>query len=148
MQSRLIHSDAGQRTIVAVLQTGDEAMSCLQQLARDEGLTAAQVSAIGAFSRALLMYFDWDTKQYRKIPVDEQVEVASMSGDIALDERGEPALHLHVVLGKRDGAALAGHLGEGHVRPTLEVLITESPTHLHRLKDRESGLALIRPRVV
>ena len=40
---------------------------------------------------------------------------------------------------------MAGHLGEAHVRPTLEVIITESPAHLHRVKDPVTGLALIRP---
>jgi predicted DNA-binding protein with PD1-like motif len=60
----------------------------------------------------VLMYFDWDKKDYRKIPVREQVEVASLIGDVAEAPTGEPALHLHLVVGKRDGSAMAGHLGE------------------------------------
>lgn len=145
MKTRTIHQDAGQRTLVAILETGDEAMACLTQLARDEKLGAAQLSAIGAFSEAELKYFDWESKAYQSIPVREQVEVAAFTGDIALDDRGEPVLHVHVVLGRRDGNALAGHLGSARVRPTLEVVITESPAHLRRVCDRESGLALIRP---
>jgi hypothetical protein len=39
---------------------------------------------------------------------------------------------------------LAGHLIKAHVRPTLEVVLTESPAHLHKRHDPESGLALIR----
>jgi predicted DNA-binding protein with PD1-like motif len=50
------------------------------------------------------------------------------------------------VLGRRDGSAMAGHLQEGHVRPTLEIIIAESPAHLRKAKDAESGLALINPR--
>jgi uncharacterized protein len=46
--------------------------------------------------------------------------------------------------GKRDGSALAGHLGSGHVRPTLELIVTESPAHLRKMHDDASGLALIR----
>ena len=75
----------------------------------------------------------------------EQVEVASRIGNVAEAPSGEPALHLHLVVGKRDGPALAGHLGEAHVRPTLEVIVTESPAHLRKVKDPELGLALIRP---
>ena len=48
------------------------------------------------------------------------------------------------VLGKSDGAALGGHLLEAHVRPTLEVTLVESPKHLRRKHDQETGLALIR----
>ena len=145
MRSRLVHESDGQRTFVAVLETGEEAMSVLKRFAEDERLTAAQITGIGAFREAVITFFDWETKEYLEIPVDEQVEVASLIGDIATDEDGGPALHLHVVLGKRDGSALAGHFAEGYVRPTLEVVITESPAHLRKAKDPESGLALIRP---
>jgi predicted DNA-binding protein with PD1-like motif len=78
--------------------------------------------------------------------VREQVEVTSLIGDIALSPQGVPALHAHIVLGRRDGSALAGHLGRAHGRPTLEVILTESPAHVHKRLDPESGLALIHPR--
>lgn len=145
MHCQLLHTtDTGLRTLVAVLETGDEVMASLRRLAAEQRLTAAQLSAIGAFSRAELAWFDWDGKAYRPIPVDEQVEVATMMGDIAVDEEGSPALHVHLVLGRREGAALAGHLVEATVRPTLEVVITETPAHLHRRKDPATGLGLIR----
>jgi predicted DNA-binding protein with PD1-like motif len=66
-----------------------------------------------------------------------------MLGDIGLDGDGAPALHVHLVLGRRDGSAVAGHLREATVRPTLEVVITEAPKHLHRRKDATTGLSLI-----
>lgn len=143
MNVKLVHEDGGQRVLVAVLDTGDEVMACLGQVARKERLTAAQVSGIGAFSGAVLGYFDWEQKQYEKIPLQEQVEVVSLLGDIGIDERGEPALHLHAVLGRRDAQVLGGHLLEGHVRPTLELVLTESPAHLRRRADRATGLSLI-----
>jgi hypothetical protein len=134
-----------QRTMAIVLETGDEAMACLTQVAQKEGITAAQFTAIGAFASATLGYFDWQTKEYQRNPVGEQVEVASLTGDIALGSDGKPSLHIHCVLGRRDGSALAGHLLEGQVRPTLEVILTESPAHLRKKHDPESGLALIDP---
>ena len=143
MRSKLIHESHGQRTIVAVLETGDEVMTVLKELARRERLSSAQITAIGAFRDAVVAYFDWERKEYLKIPVREQVEVAALVGDIGIDEAGAPALHIHLVLGKRDGSAIAGHLAEGHVRPTLEVIITESPSHLRRRRDAETGLNLI-----
>jgi uncharacterized protein len=48
-----------------------------------------------------------------------------------------------VVLGKRDGSAVGGHLLRTTVRPTLEVILTETPVVLRRRSDPESGLALI-----
>lgn len=143
MQVKLLHDADGQRTYAVILATGDEVMSSLKDFATREKITAAQISAIGALSDVTLAYFDWDRKAYQKIPVREQVEVASLLGDIA-EADGKPALHLHIVIGKRDGTAMAGHLNEAHVRPTLEAIVTESPAHLRKRHDPESGLALIR----
>ena len=127
-----------------ILKTGDEVMGSLQEFATKERIGGAQVTAIGALSSAKLAYFDWETKQYRPIPVEEQVEVASLVGDIALGPDQKPSVHVHAVLGRRDGTALAGHLLEARVRPTLEIIVTESPAHLCKAKDAESGLALVR----
>ena len=142
MKTKLIN-DGPQKTYVLVLDKGDEAVSSIEGFARENGIAAAQLTGIGACSDAVLGFFDWETKDYRKIPVTEQVEVVSLLGDIALGADGKPALHLHVVVSRADGIAMGGHLLEAHVRPTLEVVLTESPRHLHKRKDAESGLALI-----
>lgn len=145
MQSRKLYEKHGLRVYVAVLETGDAIADCLMRLAREERLAAAQVTAIGAFERATLAFFDWQSKSYEEIPVREQAEVLSLIGDIAQDENGEPKLHLHAVLGRRGGAVVGGHLKDAWVRPTLEVVLNESPAHLVRVHDPVSGLALIRP---
>jgi predicted DNA-binding protein with PD1-like motif len=144
MKSRLVNNGP-QKTYILVLEKGDEAVSCIEGFARDHGLGAAQLTGLGAFSDAVLGFFDWDTKNYRKISVPEQTEVVSLLGDVAIGPDGKPALHPHVVIARSDGAAMGGHLLEAHVRPTLEVVLTESPKHLHKRKDPESGLALIVP---
>jgi uncharacterized protein len=142
MKSRQLHESAGQRTFALVFDKGDEVVSQLTAFAREHRISAAQVTAIGALSDAMLGYFDRERKDYRKIPVSGQVEVLALVGDIALGD-GEPTVHAHVVLGRPDGTALGGHLLEARVWPTLEVVLTESPAHLRRRHDPETGLALI-----
>jgi uncharacterized protein len=142
MHSQLLHESDGVRTFALVLDTGDEAMASLASFADENDLDAADFTAIGAFSRAVVAYFDPEAKEYQPIPVDEQVEVLSIVGHVTLEPGGRN-VHAHAVLGKRDGAAVGGHLLEGHVRPTLEVVLTESPAHLRRSKDEATGLALI-----
>ena len=144
MIAKQLHAADGQRVFAVILETGEAVMECLQRFAEAERLTAAQITGIGAFSDAELRYFDWERKEYLPIPVKEQVEVASLLGDVAVSPEGKPALHVHLVLGRRDGTALAGHLAEARVRPTLELIVTESPAHLRKALDPESGLALIR----
>ena len=141
MRSKILN-DGDERTIALVFDTGDEAMATLARFADEHGITAARLTAIGAFSRAVLGYFDWQRKDYERIPVHEQVEVVALVGDVALED-GRPKIHAHVVLGRRDGSTCGGHLLEGHVCPTLEVMLVQSPAHLARTADAESGLALI-----
>jgi predicted DNA-binding protein with PD1-like motif len=142
MKPKLIN-DGPQKTYVLVLDKGDEAVGSIEGFARENCIAAAQLTGIGAFSDVVLGFFDWEMKDYRRIPLNEQVEVVSLLGDIALGPNGKPALHPHVVVSRADGIAMGGHLLEAHVRPTLEVVLTESPRHLHKRKDSDSGLALI-----
>lgn len=144
MKATLLHESDGRRTFMIVLATGEDAVECLTSFARQHQLHAGHFTAIGAFSRAVVGYFDWDTKDYRKIPISEQVEVLSLVGDVSVGEDG-PKVHAHVVLGKQDASAHGGHLLNGQVRPTLEIVLTEAPTHLRRKYDPESRLALIDP---
>jgi uncharacterized protein len=132
----------GGETYVLVFDKGDEVMENLAAFASERELTAGHFTAIGAFSDVTLGFLDPETKEYAPIVVDEQVEALSLVGDISL-ENGERRVHAHVVIGKRDGLAYGGHLLEAHVWPTLEVVLTESPAHLRRRVDEETGLPLI-----
>src|SRR5918993_1806695 len=143
MRAKTLLNDNGERVYAVIFETGDDAVAGLTRFAEDNKLGAAAFTAIGAFSAATLGYFDWDKKDYERIPVKEQVEVLALVGDIALQD-GKPKLHAHVVLGRRDGSACGGALLEARVRPTLEIILTESPAHLRREYDSRSGLALIR----
>jgi len=141
MRSKLINDDT-QQTYALIFDSGEEVISLLQRFAREHTLTASHFTAIGALSSATLGYFDREQKDYEKIAIHEQVEVLSLNGNISLED-GEPKIHAHVVLGKRDGTAHGGHLLQAYVRPTLEIILTASPSYLTRRYDAESGLTLI-----
>jgi predicted DNA-binding protein with PD1-like motif len=126
MRSQLLHEQDGRKIFAVVFDKNDEVMCGLTAFAKQERLGASQVTAIGAFAEATLGYFDRQARGYQTIPVQEQVEVLSLIGDITLNQ-GEPSAHLHAVVGKRDGTTLGGHLLEGRVWPTLEVIVSESP---------------------
>jgi predicted DNA-binding protein with PD1-like motif len=127
---------------VLVFDKGDEAVEQLRTFAEREQLTAASFTGIGAFSDVTLGFFDRGRKDYKRIPLREQVEVLTLAGDIAVEDGG-PQVHAHVVVGKADGTAWGGHLLEGHVWPTLEVILVEAPAELRRTLDEETRLPLI-----
>ncbi|HEX3921323.1 MAG TPA: PPC domain-containing DNA-binding protein [Streptosporangiaceae bacterium] len=141
MKTKVVE-DADVVTYVVVCDPGDEAVAALERFARAEHLQASQLTAVGAFERATVGWFDREAKRYRRIPVDEQCEVLSLIGDIAEGTDG-PSLHAHVVLGLADGTTRGGHLLEGRVFPTLEVVVTEAPAALRKTMHPDLGIALI-----
>ncbi len=142
MKFKLLNADK-QKTFAVILESGDEVMECIQSFAKQQNLKASQFNAIGAFSKATLGFFDFEIKDYKKIEIDEQVEVLNVAGDISL-YNNEIKIHAHVVLGKKDGAACGGHLLKAIVHPTLEIILIESPSYLERYMDKDSHIPLIK----
>jgi predicted DNA-binding protein with PD1-like motif len=132
------------RTFILVFETGDELAGGLSQFAKEQRLSNASFEAVGALSSVRLGWFNWETKKYDPaVTLDEQVELLSLIGDVAL-KGDEPVVHAHAVISRRDGSAHGGHLLRADVRPTCEVVLTASPVHLQKAFDPESGLFLIK----
>ena len=143
MESKPVWQNAGERSYVLVLDAGEEAFSAITAFAAASKLDAASLTAIGAFERVTVGWFDLVKKTYKPIEIDTQCEGLSLLGDIAMGDDGKPSLHMHAVLGLSDGTTRGGHFLKGIVRPTLEVIIVETPVQLRRRKRPELGLALI-----
>jgi predicted DNA-binding protein with PD1-like motif len=140
---KLSQEASGLRTWAVVLEPGDELMNALLQVASDEGITGADFTAIGACRRITLAWWDWEAKQYREQELDEQVELASLVGNIAATADGGTKVHMHGVVARSDLSARAGHVMAAECRPTIEVVLEEVPAHLRRIHDAATGLALI-----
>lgn len=136
--------DHAVRTFVLVGEQGEEAFGALSDFARSHDLSAAQLTAVGAFARATVGWFDREAKDYRRIEVDQQCELLSLVGDIARADDG-PQVHAHVVLGLPDGSTRGGHLLAAEIFPTLEVIVREAPAELRKTSYPDLGLALIDP---
>jgi predicted DNA-binding protein with PD1-like motif len=136
--------DEKPKTFVIVFETNDEVVETLKRFASEQKISDASFKAIGALSFAKLGWFNWESKKYEpSVVLNEQLELLSLIGDIALKD-GKPEVHAHAIVGKRDGTAHGGHLLETRVRPTCEVVLTESPVHLKKEFDPEAGIALIK----
>lgn len=132
------------RTFAIVFDIGDEAAAGLLEAAKQNKIAGAQITGIGAFSDAKLAFYNLQTKVYEPIIVAEQVEVVSLLGNVAQLASGETKIHVHCCIGKRDGSTLGGHLLEGHVKPTLEVIMTETAALRRKMND-DVGLPLLEP---
>jgi hypothetical protein len=142
MKSKLLSEAHGRREWAIIFDAGDDPAAGLKQFAEEQQLHAAHFTGIGAFARLKVAWFDWHSKTYQPIEINEQVEVLSLLGDVAESE-GKPVVHAHICVSKKDGSAHGGHLQGGIVRPTLEVVMVESPAHLRKSYRPEFGIALI-----
>ncbi|HKD90532.1 MAG TPA: DUF296 domain-containing protein [Terriglobales bacterium] len=132
------------RTFAVIFDIGDEASSLLLEAARQNNIRGGQITGIGAFSDAKVAFYDLKAKRYEPIEVREQVEVVSFLGNVSQMENGETKIHVHCCMGKRDGSTVGGHFLEGHVKPTLEIILTETAP-LGRKQNEEVGLPLLEP---
>ncbi len=130
------------RDFLLIFDKGDDVQSALLSFAKENRITAASFYAIGALREATVAYWNAETKVYEEIAVPEQVEVVSMTGNLTPSSEGTK-MHAHIVLGKRDGSAIAGHFLRGIVFPTLEVFLTARDVRVERKKDPSTGLWLL-----
>jgi uncharacterized protein len=142
MKATKLYEEHGLRTFLLVMDRADEAVEELRAFARQQRVTGASLTAIGAARSATVAYFDPEIADYRGSRFDEQMEICSVVGDIAT-KNGEPVLHAHAVFGRRDASAIGGHLQRVEVFPTMEIVLTETPAHLRKRVDPDTGLALI-----
>jgi hypothetical protein len=142
MKSKLLSDIGGCREWGVIFDSGDEVAAELKRFATAENLMAAHFTGIGAFAHVTVAWFDLHTKRYQPIEINEQVELLSLIGDVA-ESDGKPAVHAHICVARRDGTAHGGHLQEGIVRPTLELIVVESPAHLRKSFRPEFGIPLI-----
>ncbi|MBV9389673.1 MAG: DNA-binding protein [Chroococcidiopsidaceae cyanobacterium CP_BM_ER_R8_30] len=141
MRAKIIERQP-QRTYAVIFDKGEEFKAGMEAFAKSQGLRGSDFTAIGAFEQAKLGWFDWETKEYKQNPINEQMEVVSLVGNIAIKD-GEPRVHAHVAVATADGIAHGGHVMEAYVRPTVQLILRESPEQMQTQHDPESGLALI-----
>lgn len=144
MRAKQLLGGEGARVFALVFTHGDHVMEPLVDFLREHSIAAGRLSGIGGLSEVTLGYFEWDRKEYQQHRLEEQVELLSLTGDVALAD-GDPQVHAHVVVGRSDTTVRGGHLLDGVVRPTLELIVEDAPAHLRKRHDPETGLALIQP---
>ena len=139
--------DEKPKTFILVFETNDELARGLKDFASEQKLASASFKAIGALSSVKLGWLNWETKQYEpSVSLHEQVELLSLIGDIALKD-GEPQVHAHAVVGKRDGTAHGGHLLRSH-RLQLTGSAIQVQLRITGTRDRPLALALDTPYIV
>lgn len=121
---------------------GTDLIDELQTFVRQEGITLAWISAVGAVTRANLRYYNQVEKSWLDIDVEKNLEVINMTGNISL-LNGEPIVHVHITLSDEEGRCYGGHVGPNTVVFNMEILLTTlTGPPVTRKLDTDTGLTL------
>ena len=130
------------RAFVGRLETGSDLVEEIEHHCAEQGVTAAQVTVIGAVRRARFAYYEQHDRRYRELESLTHHEITGFVGNVSLRD-GKPFLHAHATFSDADGQTLGGHLLSGIEVFAAEVMIRElSGVALVRQHDAETGLAL------
>jgi len=126
---------------VHVLQfvTGDDIVPQFLDYLDRENVRAGFFIGLGALSYVELGWYELPTKTYHYDELTEDVEVASLVGNVAVRD-GKPAIHAHIVVSRKDKSTLGGHLQAARAGAVLEVTLTAVDMDLHRAYDERTGL--------
>ena len=130
-------------TYVFRVPGGEELLSYITRFAKTNGVRLGLVLAIGALRRCKLGYYDQRAQRYEVLELDEEVELVSALGNVSIRE-GEPFVHVHVSVGRRDGTTLSGHLIEAEVF-VAEVFLLGLEGEPELTREKEGGLWLWKP---
>ena len=129
--------------IIANLQRGSDLLESLEELAAESGVVGGVFTAIGAVGKAAFTFYDQANRKYVNINKDEELEIASCSGNFGVLD-GRPRIHCHVVFSDIEGRAFGGHLARGTEVFVGEVHLVEvDGVRLERIVDPVTGIAML-----
>lgn len=126
------------------LNKGELLVENLVRLIKEQQIKGAWLSGLGGALWAELGYYDLETQEYVWQKFDDVPEITSLQGNVAWKD-GEPVLHIHGTLSKKDFSAVGGHVKELAVGGTCEILIHRwhTETGLTRSTDTGTGLTTL-----
>jgi len=124
------------RRFMGRLDFGADLLEGITSICKEKEIRLGEVKAIGAVQKARVGYYDQGKKEYRILEFDEPLEVISLIGNISLKD-GQPFVHAHIALMRKDGSMLGGHLVEGCKIWALEYIINEMMTEDEKLFERK-----------
>lgn len=129
-------------TWVIVLQRGDKIIEKLSEFIDAEQIKSGYMSGIGAVSKVEIAHYDLAEKKYSSQTFEEPLELLSLLGDVAFKD-AEKIVHCHIILGRDDMSLFGGHLVEGTIGVTCEIIFNELSEQIPKKEDPEIGLNLI-----
>lgn len=129
--------------IIVRLDRGEEVVSSLLKIIKDEKLHGGFISAIGAADVIEVGLYEVEKQQYKSKRFEGDFEIISCLGNVSRKD-GEPYLHLHMSFGDKDFNVYGGHLSYCRISGTFECVIGLTKSAIERMKDSKTGLNIFK----
>jgi len=134
-----MHSKEKNNTIFIRLFPDEDLYSKLREVSKIHKIkNAVVISGIGQLKKFKLGFFK-EKGNYNIEKFDNPHELLSLTGNIC-KQNGDYELHLHAVLGNGKKNAIGGHLMEGKVEVTNEIILLKTYFDISRKLEEKTGL--------
>ncbi len=134
-------SPGNSSTYVLSVDNHQDIVPAITAFCKRTGIISGEIRGLGAVSKAVIRYYSPVTKKYEDHVFAEQMEIASLTGNVSMKD-GEVYLHIHAVFGRNDCSCIGGHLLDATISGACELFIEDLEVKAGRKYDEETGLNL------
>lgn len=125
--------------ILVRIDPNEEIITEITNVANQEKIKLASISAIGAVNNFTIGVYNTKEKKYYSNNFTGNYEIVSLLGTITT-MNNLTYLHLHMSVGDERGIVVGGHLNNAIVSATCEVVIDIIDDYMDRIYNEEIGL--------
>lgn len=124
------------------IERGEELLSALRAFLDKEQIKAGYFTGLGAAGTLDLAYYNLAAKKFERHVIQEDVEILSLTGNIAM-LKDEAIIHVHGTFGRKDLSVFGGHIFSLRVSGACEIHLTKLSGEMSRAYDEATGLNLL-----
>ncbi len=129
--------------IILRLDVGEEIISSIMNILKNEKISFASITGIGATNDFTVGTYDVTNQLYKKSNYKGVYEIVSLLGNTST-MNNEPYIHIHMSAADKNNNVVGGHLNEAYISATAEIVLEIIETNVDRIKDTNTGLNIFK----
>jgi len=131
-----------ENTYIIRLDRGEKIIESVKDFCTKNNIKCGYFSGIGALDEVELAHYIVENKKYTSKVFKQALEITNLNGNIAT-MGNEVYLHCHITLSDEEMKVIAGHLKEGKIAATCEIIFVKLDAKINRKHDEFIGLNLL-----
>jgi len=129
-------------TYIIKLDRGEKIIESIKKFCVENDIKCGYFSGIGALDEVELAHYIVENTKYTSKVFKQVLEITNLTGNITTMDN-KVYLHCHITLGNEKMGVIAGHLNEGIISATCEIILVRLEAEINRKHDDLIGLNLL-----